>query len=74
MLYRSVTLLTCIIFFSGCASNSRIQSMSWYQDLNPATTETTSDWELFDLDVNSMKKMKATGSDIWAETVNTIWE
>ncbi len=62
------------ILCSGCSSTMKPRShVPWYEDLNPATEDTISDWAIVDLDVSSYQRDPSFGETIWSDTVETFW-
>jgi hypothetical protein len=60
--------------FSGCSSIEKTSThVSWYENLNPATEVTLSDWSILDLDTASYKGEETFADQLAWESVELFW-
>lgn len=71
---QSLLLILLGLAISGCSTTEKsINHVPWYEDLNPATGKTLSDWSILDLDTASYQRETSMSDDIWNDTVETFW-
>jgi len=59
---------------AGCSTTEKsMNHVPWYEHLNPATDQTTSDWSLFDLDTASYQRETSMVDDAWTDAVEMFW-
>lgn len=71
---KTVWLVLAGLSLVGCSTVEQSSNqMPWYDDLNPATDQTISDWYILDMDVASYQQQTSAAEEVWSDTVLTFW-